>query len=61
MKDKTDFRCGNCGRLLARTDGNTEIKCPRCGALNQYNAETGKVLSVPKEKQRVSSSGMAFE
>lgn len=57
-----DFRCVSCGRLLAKCDGNTEIKCPRCGAINKYDASTGKVTCVPKHKQerRVTASGMTF-
>ena len=35
-----EIRCGNCNRLLARTDGFTElqIKCSRCGTLNHVKA-----------------------
>lgn len=59
--NKVDFRCACCQRLLAKVAGDTEIKCPRCGAINKYNAETGQVHCIPKDKQqRVTSSGMTF-
>lgn len=34
-----DFRCG-CGRLLAKVENkpaHIQIKCPRCGILNNWN------------------------
>lgn len=58
--EKVEFRCASCGRLLAKTDGNTEIKCPRCGAINKYNAETGKIEFIPRSRQRVTASGLTF-
>ena len=58
--DKVDFRCSNCGRLLARTNGDTEKKCPRCGAINLLTVSTGTIKCVPKEQRRVTSSGMTF-
>jgi len=62
MKKMKDFRCAGCRKLLARTNGDTEVKCPRCGALNTYNSETGKVeLSVPGRSERTTSSGIVFE
>lgn len=59
--EKMDFRCSHCGRLLARTNGDTEIKCPRCGAINLLTASTGDIKCIPKDQQRrVTSSGMTF-
>lgn len=62
MAGVIDFRCKHCGRLLAKTDGNTEIKCPRCGAINRYSASDNTIECEPKEKsdQRSTSSGMTF-
>lgn len=56
------FRCVGCGKMLARTDGNTEIVCPRCGDLNRYDAETRKIEHTPKKDRhdRVTSSGVTF-
>lgn len=48
---KIQLRCGKCGKLLGRIDGNVEIKCPRCGALNTYNAVTRINIVTPKDKQ----------
>ena len=47
---------------MAKTDGNTEIKCPRCGAINRYSASDNTIECEPKEKsdQRSTSSGMTF-
>jgi LSD1 subclass zinc finger protein len=56
-----DFRCANCARLLAKTSGDTEIKCPRCGAINRYSAETGQIKCIPKDRRnRVTSSGLSY-
>ncbi|HIE1665620.1 Com family DNA-binding transcriptional regulator [Pseudomonas aeruginosa] len=37
-----DIRCGGCNRLLARAGqfDQIQIKCPRCGTLNQLKAES---------------------
>ena len=43
-KYKISFRCLGCNRLLAKADGDTEIKCPRCGMINQLKAFTGEVV-----------------
>ena len=58
--EKIDFRCVSCGKLLAKTDGNTEIKCPRCGAINKLNALTGKIDCQETKSRHVTSSGMTF-
>lgn len=29
-----EFRCKQCGKLLAKLEGKAEIKCPRCGKIN---------------------------
>ena len=56
-----EMRCTSCGKLLAKTDGNTEIVCPRCGAKNSYDATTGKIkCEVRKQRQRSTSSGTVF-
>lgn len=69
MTGVVDFRCANCGRLLAKTDGNTEIKCPRCGAINKYDPVSDTIECSPKEAdpskhpnkaERSTSSGMTF-
>lgn len=38
----SEFRCGHCNRLLARYAGQGElqIKCARCGALNHVKAKS---------------------
>lgn len=56
--EKKELRCANCNRLLAKTNGDTEVVCIRCGYLNIYNAKTGKVECSPK--RRVSSSGVQY-
>jgi len=55
-----EFRCADCGRLLAKTNGDTEIKCPRCGAINRYIVASGKVECIPKTQHRTTSSGASF-
>jgi phage FluMu protein Com len=36
FEEKPEIRCGHCGRLLGKGDiVHVEIKCPRCGTLNQ--------------------------
>ncbi|WKV97458.1 Com family DNA-binding transcriptional regulator [Pseudomonas sp. B21128] len=37
----SDFRCGQCNRLLARVDAvfQVQIKCPRCRTLNYARAK----------------------
>lgn len=40
-----EWRCSNCGKLLARyehTAGEIEIKCPRCREINKIGREAGK-------------------
>ena len=62
MTEKIEFRCASCGKLLAKTNGDTDIKCPRCGAMNMYDAVTGKVKYTPKTlKDRSQSSGVTFQ
>ncbi|MDD1958977.1 Com family DNA-binding transcriptional regulator [Pseudomonas sp. 39004] len=41
MQMLRDIRCGKCNRLLARAGGiyQLQIKCARCGALNQVRIE----------------------
>ncbi|WP_435626995.1 Com family DNA-binding transcriptional regulator [Candidatus Ferrigenium straubiae] len=37
------IRCGKCSKLLAKASySKLEIKCPRCGTLNQLRAESPK-------------------
>ena len=43
MKEyKIHFRCIRCNKLLAKADGDTEIKCPRCGIINRLSVSAGK-------------------
>ena len=48
FEEKPEIRCGQCGRLLGKGDiVHVEIKCPRCGTLNQIirsadSAATGR-------------------
>jgi len=30
-----EFRCSKCNKLLGKVDGKAEIKCPRCGTINE--------------------------
>ncbi|WP_409321369.1 Com family DNA-binding transcriptional regulator [Pseudomonas monteilii] len=49
----TDIRCGKCNRLLARAGGvqQLQIKCPRCGTVNQVTAaDRGQSLAVAGDK-----------
>ncbi|WP_301673117.1 Com family DNA-binding transcriptional regulator [Neisseria blantyrii] len=39
------YRCKNCNKLLAKGEGELEIKCPRCKAVNQFGFLT--TLSAP--------------
>lgn len=39
-----DFRCGVCNRLLARVNGEAQIKCPRCNTLNLIKGTDCQVL-----------------
>lgn len=42
MKEyKIHFRCIGCNKLLAKTDGDAEIKCPRCGMINRLSVSDG--------------------
>ena len=44
------IRCGACRKLLAKAHAiAVEIKCPRCGTLNHWKAE-----SLPPERLRAS-------
>lgn len=46
------IRCGTCRKLLARVEARAvEIKCPRCGTLNHWKAE-----SLPPERPRASDN-----
>ena len=60
QKRKKDMRCVSCGKLLAKTDGNTEIVCPRCGAMNRYDAETNTIDCEPRRRMRTSSASTTF-
>ena len=43
MKEyKINFRCVRCNKLLAKADGDTEIKCPRCGMINRLSVSDGE-------------------
>lgn len=59
-----DFRCKKCGRLLGRTDGNTEIACPRCSGINTINILTKEITyqsRLKKQSERTTISGKRFE
>ena len=36
------YRCKNCNKLLAKGEGELEIKCPRCKAVNQFGSLTNQ-------------------
>lgn len=62
MKNKIEFRCKGCGKMLGNTDGNTDIVCPRCGGLNKLNITTKQITFISKKmRQRSTSSGMRFQ
>ena len=55
--EKMEFRCKGCAKLLAVTDGNTNIVCPRCGGMNKLNIESKKVTYISREMRvRATSS-----
>src|SRR5690625_3825659 len=35
LEKMNEVRCHKCNRLLGKTNGDYEIKCPRCGTLNK--------------------------
>jgi len=45
-----EFRCNFCHRLLAKVgeSSKVEIKCPKCKAMNLYDAETVIIYEVPE-------------
>jgi len=47
-----EFRCSQCGRLLARIDGVgvVEIKCPRCKSMNRFSEEVFITIEQKMEK-----------
>lgn len=62
MTGKKEFRCEGCKKLLANTDGNTDIVCPRCGGLNKLNVGTMQITFISRKmRQRTTSSGTRFE
>ena len=34
------YRCKNCNKLLAKGEGQLEIKCPRCKTVNRFGSLT---------------------
>lgn len=60
MSNKKEFRCASCNKLLARTSGETEIKCPRCGVMNVINTTAGTIRFIENVKGRVTASGVQF-
>ncbi len=61
MVKKIEFRCKGCGKLLAETDGNTDIVCPRCSGMNKLNIKTGYIVFVSRKmRSRTTSSGVRF-
>lgn len=62
MANKIEFRCKGCSKLLATTNGDTDIVCPRCGGMNKLSIGTNRIEFTPKRmRQRTTSSGMRFE
>ena len=61
-KQKIEFRCLYCNKLLGYVSGDSEVKCNRCGALNLLDADTGEIDCIPRkdEKHRITSSGSTF-
>ncbi|MDD2711358.1 MAG: Com family DNA-binding transcriptional regulator [Simplicispira sp.] len=54
-----EVRCGQCRKLLAKADGNVEVKCPRCGCLNHWRASAADRSGPspkPPERPRASST-----
>ncbi|MBC3503572.1 Com family DNA-binding transcriptional regulator [Pseudomonas sp. SWRI59] len=51
MQMLRDIRCGKCNRLLARAGGiyQLQIKCARCGVLNQVRFARQDQLPSPSE------------
>lgn len=59
--EKIEFRCKGCDKLLAVTDGNTNIVCPRCSGMNKLNINTKKIIFIPRNmRNRTISSGVNF-
>lgn len=59
--EKIEFRCKGCDKLLAVTDGNTNIVCPRCSGMNKLNIETRKITFISRGmRNRKASSGVSF-
>lgn len=46
--EKIEFRCKGCGKLLAVTDGNANIVCPRCSGMNKLSIQTRKIEFIPR-------------
>jgi len=43
-----DFRCEQCGKLLCREDilfGQIEVKCNRCGWMNEFKYKLSEAFS----------------
>lgn len=60
-RKKIEFRCKGCEKLLAVTDGNSDIVCPRCGGMNKLNIETKHIVFISRKmRNRTTSSGMRF-
>lgn len=60
-KNKMEFRCKGCGKLLAKTDGNSDIVCSRCGGMNKLKIKTGSITFISRKmRNRTTSSGMRF-
>lgn len=61
MENKIEFRCKGCGKMLANTNGDTDIVCPRCGGMNKLSIETKQIAFITRKmRQRTTGSGMRF-
>ncbi len=59
--EKIEFRCKGCDKLLAVTDGNTNIVCPRCSGMNKLNIKTRNISFIPRNmRNRTTSSCVNF-
>ena len=53
--EKIEFRCKGCDKLLAVTDGNTNIVGPRCSGMNKLNIETRKIKCISRNMRNRSA------
>lgn len=56
MNPKIEFRCKGCAKMLAYTNGDTDIVCPRCGGMNKLNIETKQIVFTTKKMRQQAMS-----